>query len=180
MADELTRREVLKLGAAVTVTASLGVGDALAQAPAADAEPAFFTREEFALVDELSELVIPADEHSRGARTAKVAAYIDRRLAEAWEEKEKTTWKAGLARIEALSHEANGTPFLEASLDDRVAILSRIAQAERSPVAPEELFFVELKARVVHAYYTSEVGIRKDMEYKGNTYLNEFVGVDVS
>ena len=38
---------------------------------------AFFTPEELALVDELSEMIIPADAHSPGARAARVAAYID-------------------------------------------------------------------------------------------------------
>jgi hypothetical protein len=42
------------------------------------------------------------------------------------------------------------------------------------------VFFAELKGHVVHAYYTSEIGIKQEMEYKGNTYLAEFVGTDVS
>ena len=32
----------------------------------------------------------------------------------------------------------------------------------------------------MHAYYTSEIGIKQDMDYKGNSYLAEFVGTDVS
>lgn len=176
--DELTRRDVIKLGAAATVAASLGVGEG--HAAQAVAGPAFFTPDEFALVDELSEMIIPADEHSPGARAAKVAAYIDRRLAEAFEEKDRTTWRDGLKLVEQLSRESTGTPFLQSSADERVALLTRMAQNERTPNKPEELFFAELKSRVVHAYYTSEIGIQKDMEYKGNTYLAEFVGFDVS
>ena len=42
-------------------------------------------------------MIIPADAHSPGARAAKVAAYIDTRLAEAWDPKDKTTWREGLA-----------------------------------------------------------------------------------
>lgn len=45
--------------------------------------PLFFTKQEFALVDELTELIIPADDHSPGARAAQVAGYIDFRLSEA-------------------------------------------------------------------------------------------------
>ena len=55
-----------------------------------------------------------------------------------------------------------------------------MAQNERKPETPEELFFAELKSRVVHAYYTTEIGIKQEMEYKGNSYLAEFVGTDVS
>ena len=47
------------------------------------------------------------------------------------------------------------------------------------PKTPEEVFFGELKAATVQAYYTSKIGIHQDMEYKGNTVLQEFVGYEV-
>ena len=177
----LTRRDAIKLGAAATITASLTLGETLsAQAPSATAPRVFFTPEELALVDELSELIIPTDEHSPGARAAKVAAYIDSRLAEAWDEKDRTTWRQGLAGIERLSREGGGTGFLQSPPDKRVALLTRISANERQPKTPEERFFVELKTRVVRAYYTSEIGVKQELEYKGNSYLAEFVGTDVS
>ena len=176
--EELSRRDLLKLGAAATLTASLGVGESLAQTPAqVPAGPVFFTPQEFALVDELSEMIIPTDEHSPGARAAKVAAYLDSRLPE-WEEREQ--WREGLKLVEQLSQKAHGKPFLESSSDERTAVLTRMAQNEGKPQKPEEVFFAELKAKVVHAYYTSEVGIKQEMEYKGNSYLAEFVGTDIS
>ena len=59
-------------------------------------------------------------------------------------------------------------------------MLERIAANEGKPEKPEEHFFNELKSKVVGAYYTSEIGIKQEMEYKGNSYLPEFVGFDVS
>ena len=179
---DLTRRDLIKLGAAATVAVSLGVGDA-ARAQGTAAAPAartFFTADELALVDELSELIIPTDDHSPGAKAAKVAAYIDSQLAEAFDEKDRTGWRQGLARIEQLSQESSGAPFLKSSPEQRLAVLTRIAKNESKPAAPEELFFRELKSRVVQAYYTSEIGIKQEMEYKGNSYLADFVGFDVS
>jgi hypothetical protein len=182
---DLGRRDLIKLGAAATLAASFGAGGTLAaQLPTAAtplaATQAFFTPEELALVDELSELIIPTDEHSPGARAARVAAYIDSRLAEAWEEQDRIDWREGLKRIDQLSREASGTPFMQSSADQRLAVLTRIAQNEKGPRQPEELFFAKLKSRVVNAYYTSEIGIKQEMEYKGNSYLTEFVGTDVS
>lgn len=181
----VNRRDLIKLGAAAAVAATMGTGGPLAAlSPAVDQTPiptrGFFTPEESALVDELSELIVPADDHSPGARAAKVASYIDARLAEAWDEEERLAWRNGLKRIDELARETSGHPFLEASAEQRVALLTRIAGHEKDPRAPEELFFAQLKARVVHAYYTSEIGIKQEMEYKGNSYLSEFVGVDVS
>ena len=54
-----------------------------------------------------------------------------------------------------------------------------MAQNEGTPQKPEEVFFAELKSRVVYAYYTSEIGIKQEMEYQGNTYQTEFTGIDV-
>jgi Gluconate 2-dehydrogenase subunit 3 len=177
----LTRRDAIKLGAAATITASLTLGETLrAQASLQGAPREFFTPVELALVDELGELILPTDEHSPGARAAKVAAHIDSQLAEAWDEKDRTTWRQGLAGIERLSRQNGGTGFLRSSPDQRVALLTRMAEHEGHPKTPEALFFVELKSRVVRAYYSSEIGIKQEMEYKGNSYLAEFVGTDVS
>jgi hypothetical protein len=140
----------------------------------------YFTRDELALVDELAEMIIPADDHSPGARAAKVAAYIDGRLAETFDAKDRTTWRDGLKLIEQLSRQAAGKPFLQSAPTERLALLERIAQNEGKPAKPEEHFFAELKSRVVDAYYTSEIGIRQEMEYRGNTVQAEFSGVDVS
>ena len=132
------------------------------------------------MLDELSEMIIPTDDHSPGAKAAKVAAFIDSQLAEAWEEKDRTDWRAGLALVDRLSNDMNGTPFMKSSPGQRLAILTRMAQNESKPEKPEEQFFKELKGRVVYAYYTSEIGIKQDIEYKGNTYQAEFAGYDVS
>ena len=180
---DLGRRDLIKLGAAATLAASLGVGESLAAQSAATPSAAvrtFFTTEELAMVDELAELIVPADDHSPGARAARVAAYIDSRLAEARDEQQRTDWREGLKRIGQISQEVSGQPFMQASADQRLSVLTRIAKNEKTPREREEHFFVELKSRVVNAYYTSEIGIKQELEYKGNSYLAEFAGVDVS
>jgi hypothetical protein len=174
--DDQSRRDVNKLGAVATVGATLNVSEALAQ----PVKPAFFTPAQLALLDELSEMIIPADAHSPGARAAKVAAYIDMRVGEAFDADVKTTWQDGLTLVDRLSQQMHGAAFMQASPDQRVAVLTRMAQNEEKPATPEEKFFVELKERVVQAYYTSEIGIKQELEYKGNSYLAEFVGTDVS
>lgn len=176
---EISRRQAIKIGAAATVAASLGLGAADAAQQAA-AQSKFLTANEFALLDELSEMIIPTDPHSPGAKAAKVAAFIDARLAEAWDEKDRTDWRAGLALVDRLAKESGGQAFMQLPEATRVSILTRLAANESAPKTPEETFFNELKSRVVQAYYTSEIGIKQEMEYKGNTYLAEFVGYDVS
>lgn len=172
--DQLTRRELIQITASAAMVAA-GAATSLA----GESTLKFFTKDEFAMADELAELIIPADEHSPGARAAQVAAYIDARLAEAFEDEPRQTWREGLRRIDALSKEMHGRTFIEAAPDERVALLTGISGNERNPQTPEEHFFLELKFRTAHAYYTSKIGIHQEMEYKGNVLLPEFVGYEL-
>ena len=76
----LERRDLLKLS----------LGAALASGAT---KHKFFTDEEYALVDELTDIIIPTDEKSGGARAAKVADYIDQVLAEAFDSEKRYEWR---------------------------------------------------------------------------------------
>ena len=52
--------------------------------------------------------------------------------------------------------------------------LSRLDPARPRP--PLEAFFADTKRATIHGYYTSEIGIHKELRYKGNQILAEFVG----
>jgi Gluconate 2-dehydrogenase subunit 3 len=171
--NDVTRREMLKMTAGTAVVAVTGVLEAASK-------PLFFTPAEFALVDELTEMIIPADDHSPGARAARVAWFIDARLAESVEPDPPKMWRDGLKLVDALSRELHSAAFMDATRPQREAVLTRMSAHESDPKTAEELFFAELKQRTVHAYYTSKVGIHTEMEYKGNTLLTEFEGTEVS
>jgi gluconate 2-dehydrogenase gamma chain len=187
---ELTRRELLKLAGGAAALAPLAgiagaapAGAAPAAAATVAAAPRFFTAAEFRLLDELTELIIPTDEHSPGARAAEVAAYIDRKLAEydpsiAELKEARDSWKAGLGAIDALSKEMNGAAIMDVPEEKRVAVLERLAKKEKSAETPAEKFFGELKGWTGRGYYTSKIGIHQEMEYKGNVLQNEFAGID--
>ena len=181
--DGLTRRQALKIaaGAALSVPALFTRAAAAPAAAATASTPRFFTREEFALLDELTETIIPTDSHSPGARAAQVAAYVDGRLAEAYlpvEADVQQRWRDGLRRVDALSQETSGKAFLAASPEQRVAVLTRMSanEREKNPTSPDDKFWRELKGATIHGYYTSEIGIHREMEYKGNVLQQEYAG----
>ena len=89
--DELSRRDVLRLTAGAVVASQV---TALGTVVAASGHK-FFTDAEYALVDELTEILIPADDHSPGARAAAVANFIDAHLAEAFDDTPRTAWRSG-------------------------------------------------------------------------------------
>jgi len=182
---ELTRRELLKLAggaAAVAPLAGLAATVPAAAAAAPAAGPAFFTITELKLLDELTELIIPTDEHSPGARAAEVAKFIDGRFAEYDPtipdlKQAREEWKAGLAAIDALSKEMNGAGILDVPEEKRIAVLERIAGV-KTPETAAEKFFGKLKTWTARGYYTSKIGIHQELEYKGNTLQTEYAGID--
>ena len=174
----VTRRAMLKSTATALAATPLLAETMQAQKPKAPS-PRFFTPEEFAIVDELTEIILPTDEHSPGARAAQVAAYIDQRLAEAFTDESRQQWRIGLQLIDRLAIELCGKSFIQASEAQRFAVVARIAQGESKPDKPEEKFFLLLKQQTIRGYYTSKIGIHQEMEYKGNVYLKEYAGEEV-
>jgi len=174
---KISRRKMLQQTAAAA--AALPLVKALA--PLAPVPPKFFTPAEFALVDELSDMIIPTDAQSGGARAAGVAAYIDARLAESFEREPQTEWRAGLKAVEDLSREMNGKAFLQSTPEQRLAVLTRMAAAESDPKTPAERFFRSIKGSTIRAYYTSKIGIHDDQQYKGNVYqTGDYAGSDAT
>jgi len=170
MSSDIERRELFKIAAATAFAAKFGV---------AEEQQRFFTPHEFAAVDELTEIIIPADDHSPGARAASVAAYIDARLAESTDLEKKDHWRKGVELVNRASVQMHGKAFLESLPAERTAVVERMSQNEDEPKSPEEKFFGELKQATVHAYYTSKIGIHQEMQYKGNVLLNQFVGTEL-
>jgi len=184
--EKISRRELLQLGVGATLAAPLaGLAPAAASAAPAISVGLFSGATEMALLDELTEMIIPADAQSGGARAAGVVPFLDRRLAERDSKipdyaEERKRWKDGLLRVDEVAREMHGKAFLETAPEQRLAVLTRMARNEKDPKASEERFFGELKKATAGIYYTSKVGIHDDVQYKGNTLLTEFVGEDVS
>lgn len=172
----VNRRRALKLAAGALAAVPLGAGGP--QVPAAS--PRFFTRAQLALVDELAEILIPADGHSGGARAAGVAAYLDAWLAEAFDAATKNEWISGLDAVDRRALASHGAAFMDLPAAARERVVADLAAEEAQPASPAGRFFVALKRQVVKGYYTSRVGIHDEMGYLGNTLQEEYSGVDVS
>jgi hypothetical protein len=138
----------------------------------------FFTPEQHALLDELTETIIPEDSHSGGAKAARVTDFIDKTLRETQNEDQKRTWKEGLPLIDSMSRHYNGKSYVDASPEERIAVLTVLSDNERMTDLPEVKFFKDLKHLTVIGYYTSRVGIHDDLQYRGNRVLQEYVGCD--
>lgn len=159
-----------------TVAAALHVHpSAPATAATEPFKPKFFTSAENELVNIISDLIIPTDEKSPGAREARVNEFIDLMISESKGD-EQAIWRDGLQAVNQESSKQFGKGFAEASENQQISLLEAISQNEGSPENLPERFFDHIKRRTIQGYYTSEIGIHQDLEYKGNQVLLEFEG----
>ena len=135
----------------------------------------FFTALEMETIAVISDLIIPTDDHSPGARAAGVSTFIDLMVSESSNET-KELWRDGLAAVDKISEQKFSAPFNRAGQEQQISVLKSISRNERRPRTIEERFFVAIKSMTVDGYYTSPIGIHQELRYKGNAYLKEFVG----
>lgn len=128
-----------------------------------------------ATVDAFAEAIIPADDHSPGARAARVVDYIDLLLSESSDDV-KQSWFTGLAALDETTQSRFSAPFVKLSPTQVEALLTDLSRNERDPQTPAEQFFRTTKDATIRGYYTSEIGIHEDLHYQGNQFLADFVG----
>jgi len=183
-AGAISRRRALALAGAAGTRAALLPDAGLAQAVVGTDIAAelpkgkFFTAHELATLDEVAELIIPADTQSGGARAARCAEYIEARLAESIDPLWRQSWKDDLAEIDEVSIEMFGRPLLAALPAERQKLMQRISSNERNPKENVDHSFVTIKWWVAEAYYTSKIGIHDELKYEGNSFIDEFIGTD--
>ncbi len=187
--SQLSRRTALKIIAgSVSVSSAgpllkgasgCGLAHHAAVNVAADSPPylpKFFNPDQMKTLDLLSEVIIPQDEHSPGASAARVCDYIDVITAESADQNAKALWVDGLAAIDQAAEDAYRRKFRDCTGEQQIALVEKISANEEHPVTVEERFFVAMKSATVRGYYTSAIGIHKDLDYQGNEFLLDFPG----
>jgi gluconate 2-dehydrogenase gamma chain len=174
----MERRDLFKILAASAVAAP----DALPQHQhagppfsAANYQPRFFAKDEYATADRLCDIIVPSDEQSPGAHAAGVAYYIDTVLHYGDATLQKV-WRDGFAELEKAAQSRFSKPFLACARPDQEEIVATMARNEANPETALEKFFVTLKRMTVEAYTLSEVGMRDFIGYRGDAVLAEFPG----
>ena len=135
----------------------------------------YFRPEQLSTLEALTETIIPADEHSPGAKEARVVEYIDTIIADA-PESVKRLWDTGLVLANNMAQNSFGKFYSECSTPEQIAIMSELAGNENGRDTPEDKFFVALKRATIDGYYTSKIGIHQDLQYQGNTAVSDFPG----
>ena len=182
MNDRTTRRRVLQqLTTGASLSAALPI---LGQNPPPP-EPVqnetpprryrFFSQQEIDTLDALGETIIPRDDHSPGAKAARVSQYIDALVSDA-PARLQAVWRDGLQAFNRAAHRRFELPYTACTAGQQIDIMTDFAANENPLAALEADFFTLLKRSVIDGYYTSKTGIFEELEYKGNQALASFPG----
>jgi gluconate 2-dehydrogenase gamma chain len=146
----------------------------------------FFSPAQNDLLNRLTDMIIPTDDHSPGARDARVSLFIDLMVFNS-KPGVQDQWVAGLKAVEGEAQTRFQKPFLKCDAQQQDQIMTHMATNEASLISEMEIatrkpateldhFFVKLKSMTIEGYYTSAIGIHKDLQYQGNAVLAEFTG----
>lgn len=186
--QEVSRRELLRnVGISLTLTTA-GVGVLPLEgaqhvhhlvaadkntAPKGPYQPKYFTAHEYQTLSKLADLIIPADDHSKGALDAGAPEFIDYLASQNQQLAEIYT--GGMGWLDREMHRRHGTAFLTSKPSEQTAMLDLIAYKKNdSPeLGPGLRFFTWARNMVTDAFYTSKVGM-DDLGFMGNTAVSEF------
>jgi gluconate 2-dehydrogenase gamma chain len=122
--------------------------------------PQFFSATEYAMVERLTEIIIPSDT-SAGAKEAGVAEFIDFMVAH--DPEAQYPFRTGLALLNAHSAQKVGKEFLELTLDQQNSLLEPLGFKDKARPGEEDgrAFFKLVREYTVTGFYTSEVGYKE-------------------
>jgi hypothetical protein len=162
------RRQVLTLLAAGVVPARLlEAQHELHQIAASPGKyvPHFFQPSEYALIDHVAEMILPADEYSSGAHAARVADYVDLVVTNS-SAQTQAAWRERLTAFQSMPNVTDPEEF------------ARLAAKAADPSTPAEHFFADMRHITLEGYYTSEIGLVRELGYEGGQVRGSFPGCE--
>ncbi len=180
--QSIERREILRILAMAAGVATFPgfskwsfacshIGNPLAQIKPAVYRPTFFTAQEFAIVERLTDLIIPADD-TPGARDAGVSEFID--LMVSRDPALQRDFRAGLSWLSLRFHKIWGKSFVTLDPGRQTTLLESLAYRKRFRPGekPGRQFFNLVREYTVMGFYTSEIGL-KELDFPGLRFYAE-------
>lgn len=179
--SDTTRRDLIRSIALSATLGSISIADAqhvhheVTETKRAEGvyTPKVFVAHEYQSLRALADLIIPADEVSKGALDAGAPEFID--LLCSGNVTLERIYRGGLAWLDVESNRRFSATFVEAKPEQRKELLDLIAykKKETPDLAAGISFFSWARQMVVDAFYTSKIGI-DDIGYVGNKGMSTF------
>ena len=127
-----------------------------------------FSPHEAETVARMAELIIPRTD-TPGAIEARVPEFIATIAGEWYAAEDKALFLAGLAEVDTRSRREGNKDFVGLTAEQQTAILAALdaeLQASRERKEPtEDNFFRRFKGLTLYGYYTSEPGMKLELQY---------------
>lgn len=135
----------------------------------------FFTPHELKTVTVLSDIIIPADEHSGSASQAGVPAFIEFMMKDV--PRHQTPMRGGIRWLDNQCKKRFSKPFVDCTKAQQIELVDMIAYPEQAKPEMSQgvSFFNMMRGFTATGFYTSKMGI-KDIGYVGNV-PNQWQGV---
>jgi gluconate 2-dehydrogenase gamma chain len=123
-------------------------------------QPLFFSPSEYALVERLTELIIPNDT-TPGAKEAGVAEFVDFMVAHNTDK--QYSMRLGISWLNAHCERLFGKTFMSLLAAQQVAVLEPLAYKAKHHAGEEDgrNFFLAIKELTVMGFYTTEIGYKE-------------------
>jgi len=165
---KFSRREVIKrVGLLLGVSVPLSQLEIIASSFAVSKgknKPQFFGNKEFALLTQITDLVIPRTD-TPGAIDAGVHVFIDMMLAQWASNETQSKYLNGLKGIDKEAKLSFGANFIECADDQKIGLLKKLDNMKETANNQQQSFFSELKWFVVEGYYSTEEGASIELNY---------------
>lgn len=152
----------------------VGVAKTVSQSAPGAYAPQFFTPEEYATVERLTELIIPSD-GTPGAREAGVSEFVD--FMTASDPGAQYQFRYGLTWLDAHSEKLHGKPFRDLEAADQSDILKHLSYKDQYRDGEDEgrQFFQSIRELTVMGFYTSRIGL-EELDFPGLKFYAESPG----
>ena len=132
--------------------------------------PQFFTGDEYAVIERLTEMIIPSD-GGAGAREAGVAEFVDFMVYS--DDSLQYPFRLGLSWMDAHAERLHGKKFIELTPSDQTELLRHLAYKKEFRDGEEDgrVFFNLIREYTLMGFYTSRVGL-EELDYPGLKFYN--------
>ncbi len=128
-----------------------------------------FTADEVAYLDEIAETILP-ETSTPGAKAARCGVFMAVMVQDCYEKKDQDIFRAGLTALNEASQKANSAPFMTATPEQRLALLTAVDKEakeyhDKKKEEDPNHYFRIVKELTLLGYFTSEIGMTKAQRY---------------
>ena len=172
---EAVKRVTFMLGGMALVGSGSGLLTACTNADRAAVAKAgatgAFTADDIALLDEISDTILPTTAKSPGAKAAKTGAFMALMVTDTYSPEDQKVFRDGMAALNEASKKANGgATFMSATPAQRTALLTELDKEQfdfqKTRKDQPQHYFRMMKELAMLGFFTSEIGYTQAMRYK--------------